>query len=379
MAAATLLLADDSITIQRVIELTFADEQVRVIAAADGQQAIQRIDQDRPDIVLADVGMPKVDGYGVATYVKKTPALQHIPVLLLTGAFAPIDESRARATGCDGVLVKPFEPEKLIERVKELLAGTRSADLWPADMPRVDPPATVPAFAQPIAPTPTVPTPPIALAPPPPPAPQPVRDVPPAPIEVAPPPVVVRRAEPVVPPPPSPAPPVTPQAAGARFLEPPPPAARVAPATRLAPPADALDSQLDMLDMALSKLEPTASPHELDAATASDFARDLQALRQPGGADLPPVTPESAPAPRGAFGDWDLPAVPAARTNDLMDFGLPPRGAPNGAMTGAMSDAINDAIDLDPIELPAATAGPAPLPLPTSVPSVPPAPPGIWA
>ncbi|MEI6245794.1 MAG: response regulator, partial [Acidobacteriota bacterium] len=60
----TLLLADDSITIQRVIELTFADENIRVVSAGDGQQAIQRIETERPDIVLADVGMPKVDGYG---------------------------------------------------------------------------------------------------------------------------------------------------------------------------------------------------------------------------------------------------------------------------------------------------------------------------
>lgn len=119
----TLLLADDSVTIQRVIELTFADEDIRVIAVSDGAQAVREVQADPPDIVLADVGMPEMDGYEVAAFIKGTPGLSHIPVLLLTGAFEPIDEGRARAVGCDGVLVKPFEPQMVISRVKDLLAG----------------------------------------------------------------------------------------------------------------------------------------------------------------------------------------------------------------------------------------------------------------
>ncbi len=147
-----LLLADDSVTIQRVIELTFADEDVKVIAVGDGQQAIDRIEAELPDIVLADVGMPSRDGYQVATYVKNTPHLAHIPVLLLTGAFEPVDEERARAAACDGVLAKPFEPQMVIARVKELLATSAArpqaapvaaeaepADVMPADLLRWSP------------------------------------------------------------------------------------------------------------------------------------------------------------------------------------------------------------------------------------------------
>src|SRR5919199_5405606 len=125
-----LLLADDSVTIQRVIELTFADEDVKVVAVGDGRQAIDRVQSDRPDIVLADVGMPERDGYEVAAFIKGNPQLSHIPVLLLTGAFEPIDETRARAVGCDGVLVKPFEPQMVISRVKDLLAGRKPSGLW---------------------------------------------------------------------------------------------------------------------------------------------------------------------------------------------------------------------------------------------------------
>ena len=127
----TLLLADDSVTIQRVIELTFADEDIRVIAVGDGQQAIDRITADPPDIVLADTGMPERDGYEVATFIKEDPALAHIPVVLLTGAFEPVDEDRARQVGCDAVLVKPFELKVVINRVRELL-GKRSAAVDPA-------------------------------------------------------------------------------------------------------------------------------------------------------------------------------------------------------------------------------------------------------
>jgi CheY-like chemotaxis protein len=118
-----LLLADDSVTIQKVIELTFADEDITVIAVGDGRQAMQQAAAERPDIVLADVGMPEHDGYEVAAFIKNTPDLAHIPVLLLTGAFEPIDEGRARASRCDGVLVKPFEPQMVITRVKDLIAG----------------------------------------------------------------------------------------------------------------------------------------------------------------------------------------------------------------------------------------------------------------
>jgi CheY-like chemotaxis protein len=142
-----LLLADDSVTIQRVIELTFADENVQVVAVGDGKQAIDRVLTDRPDIVLADVGMPERDGYEVAAFIKGQPQLAHIPVLLLTGAFEPIDEARARSVGCDGVLVKPFEPQMVISRVRDLLSGRRA----PAQ-PVPAPPA--PADAQHASPTP---------------------------------------------------------------------------------------------------------------------------------------------------------------------------------------------------------------------------------
>ena len=124
----TLLLADDSVTIQRVIELTFADEDVQVVAVGDGDQAIARLEEQPPDIVLADVAMPGKNGYEVARYIKHSDRLAHIPVLLLTGAFEPVDQHKVAEVRCDGVLAKPFEPQFVIGRVKELLGMNRDAD-----------------------------------------------------------------------------------------------------------------------------------------------------------------------------------------------------------------------------------------------------------
>jgi len=118
----TLLLADDSVTIRRVIELTFADEDIRVVSVGDGQQAIDRIRAEPPDIVLADTGMPERDGYEVAAFIKTDPDLASIPVVLLTGAFERVDGDRAKQAACDAVLVKPLEPQVVIKRVRGLLA-----------------------------------------------------------------------------------------------------------------------------------------------------------------------------------------------------------------------------------------------------------------
>lgn len=133
----TLLLADDSTTIQRVVELTFASEDIDVVTVGDGTKAIEVIERGEPDIVLADVSMPGRDGYEVASFVRSDPARDRIPVVLLTGAFEPLDESRCDAIGRHEVLVKPFEPRQVVGKVRELL------DLPPKEEPAAAPPASV--------------------------------------------------------------------------------------------------------------------------------------------------------------------------------------------------------------------------------------------
>jgi len=130
-----LLLADDSVTIQRVVELTFSGEDIEVVTVSDGEEAIASMTADPPDIILADIAMPKKNGYEVAAFVKEHPTLSRVPVLLLAGAFEPVDEERAKRVKCDGVLVKPFETHEVIARVRELIDGARPAESAPAAPP----------------------------------------------------------------------------------------------------------------------------------------------------------------------------------------------------------------------------------------------------
>jgi CheY-like chemotaxis protein len=158
-----ILLADDSITIQKVIELTFSDEDFEVVTVGNGRLAIEKVQEVRPDLVLCDIIMPEKDGYEVCDFIKKNAATAQIPVLLLTGAFEPFDQERANRVGCDGFLAKPFEPQTLIAKVKELLnqGGSRPA----AARPPAAAPTSGPSYAPP-APTPR-PAPSAFTAPPP--------------------------------------------------------------------------------------------------------------------------------------------------------------------------------------------------------------------
>jgi CheY-like chemotaxis protein len=152
--AKKILLADDSITIQKVIELTFSDEDFDVVAVGNGRLALERLSEVRPDIVLCDIIMPERDGYEVCEQIKSNPAWSHVPVLLLTGAFEPFDQERATRAGFDGSLAKPFEPETLIAKVKELLARPpRPAAAGPAAPVLASklPPTTPPVFPLPPA------------------------------------------------------------------------------------------------------------------------------------------------------------------------------------------------------------------------------------
>jgi CheY-like chemotaxis protein len=142
LAGRKLLLADDSATIQKVIDLTFADEGVRVVTVGNGQDAIDKLLEEPPDIVLADVFMPSRSGYEVCEYVKTNEQLKHIPVVLLVGSFEPFDEAEARRVGADDILTKPFQSiRRLIDRVGALVSSPPVEKERPtAELPRVEEP-----------------------------------------------------------------------------------------------------------------------------------------------------------------------------------------------------------------------------------------------
>ena len=125
---ARILVADDNSNIQKMVGLALKDQGIDVIAVGNGEAAVRKIADLRPDLVLADVFMPVRNGYEVCKFVKDDSSLAHIPVILLVGAFDPLDEQEAQRVGADGVLKKPFvPPDPLISMVKSALQRASAA------------------------------------------------------------------------------------------------------------------------------------------------------------------------------------------------------------------------------------------------------------
>src|ERR1700688_4752265 len=105
-----------------MVTLALEERGVDVVAVGNGEAAVRRLPDVNPDLVLADVFMPVRNGYEVCEFIKKDTRYAHIPVILLVGAFDPLDEKDARRVGADGVLKKPFvPPDPLIAMVMSAL------------------------------------------------------------------------------------------------------------------------------------------------------------------------------------------------------------------------------------------------------------------
>src|SRR6266567_4056661 len=153
-----LLLADDSITIQKVVGIIFASEDYELAIVDNGDAALVKARETRPDVLLVDAVMPGKTRYEVCEEVRRDPLLTGVPILLLTGAFEPFDEEKARQSGADDFISKPFESQHLINKVTTLAdLGMRRKNAAPepdvAPPPQVSPPPQVdpPAFEKPVA------------------------------------------------------------------------------------------------------------------------------------------------------------------------------------------------------------------------------------
>ena len=150
-----ILVADDNSNIQRMVGLALKDQGIDVVAVGNGEAAVRKISDIIPDLVLADVFMPVRNGYEVCQYVKTDPKLAHIPVILLVGAFDPLDEQEAQRVGADGVLKKPFvPPDPLISMVKSALAraGVAHGEGTSAKAPEPSPLKGTDLFPAPVSP-----------------------------------------------------------------------------------------------------------------------------------------------------------------------------------------------------------------------------------
>jgi CheY-like chemotaxis protein len=117
-----ILIADDNSNVQKTVASIFQERGVQVVSVGNGEAAVRRMPELDPDLVLADIFMPVRNGYEVCEFVKKDKRFSHIPVILLVGAFDPLDEKEARRAGADGILKKPFvPPDALIAMVMSAL------------------------------------------------------------------------------------------------------------------------------------------------------------------------------------------------------------------------------------------------------------------
>ncbi len=151
---AKILVADDNSNIQKMVGLALKDQGIEVVAVGNGEAAVRKISDIKPDLVLADVFMPVRNGYEVCRYVKEDGALKHIPVILLVGAFDPLDEQEALRVGADGVLKKPFvPPDPLISMVKSALtrAGIAVGPPPPVEKAPEPPRKSAPEWRKPAA------------------------------------------------------------------------------------------------------------------------------------------------------------------------------------------------------------------------------------
>ena len=144
-----MLVADKSIVIQKSIGITFAQEDFDVSYVNDGEEALQKAQEIKPDLLLMHIGIPKKSGYEVCEELKKDPAMSKTPVLLMVGTHEPLDEAKCNAVGADGYMIKPFESQGLIDRVNELIQKAESQTAAPPPPPAA--PVSTPSPASTIA------------------------------------------------------------------------------------------------------------------------------------------------------------------------------------------------------------------------------------
>jgi CheY-like chemotaxis protein len=130
-----ILVADDSATMRRIFELTFAGEDARLTCVDSGDAAIARASELSPEVVFVDSSMA-TDGYKVANAIKSTPGLERTAVILLASQKTPYDEAKGKAAGIDDHVIKPFDTQHLIDKFKRVLAQPRAAAQKPAGAPQ---------------------------------------------------------------------------------------------------------------------------------------------------------------------------------------------------------------------------------------------------
>ena len=122
-----ILLVDDSPTVRKIVKVTLTKIGYRVIMAEDGLEALAKIEDEKPDLILLDIIMPHLDGYQVCSLIKKNPHYKHVPVVMLSGKDGFFDKVRGRLAGSTDYITKPFQPHVVTETVEKYLKSEKVA------------------------------------------------------------------------------------------------------------------------------------------------------------------------------------------------------------------------------------------------------------
>ena len=122
-----ILVVDDELYIRNILEFSLSSEGLEVFTVSDGEQALQKALDLKPDLIVLDVMMPKLDGFEVCRAIKAKEDTKNIPVFLLTARDKEADRKRGEEVKCDVYLTKPFSPNRLTELVQKFLFPTQKA------------------------------------------------------------------------------------------------------------------------------------------------------------------------------------------------------------------------------------------------------------
>ena len=128
MAKGKILVVDDEIYIVHILDFSLGMEGYEVMTALDGEAALAKVAQDKPDLIVLDIMMPKLDGYETCKALKSNPGTKDIPVILLSAKGRNVDQKVGFEVGADDYITKPFSPRKLVERINAILGQTSRQD-----------------------------------------------------------------------------------------------------------------------------------------------------------------------------------------------------------------------------------------------------------
>ena len=119
----TVLTVDDSVTIRTMLQCALADAGYTVVQAFDGQDGLDQLEGGgTPDVIITDINMPRLDGFGFIEQVRKQPRFRGTPILVLTTENDDVRKDRARTAGATGWIVKPFDPARLVDAIRRVTA-----------------------------------------------------------------------------------------------------------------------------------------------------------------------------------------------------------------------------------------------------------------